>query len=462
MKLEKEKSSFRDKCSQVYLTDDGIIREIRGLAIKEYNMLMISGLYKRLTEEKLLIEHEELSDKDGVITIHPETVPFISYPYEWSFKEYKEAALVTLKINRIAMEYGMALRDASAFNIQYHQHRFKLIDTTSLGYYVPTLPWNGYAWYLRQFFIPLLLLRYKNPELVNMWLGDIYGISAKVAVSILPKRLMLKPSILAHIYGQAENITSKRAKNDGLDKNKLNASKKITEALLYNLENAVKGLKYKRISDWERYADYNSYDTTAKIHKIRIVKDWLGEGNGKTLCDLGANTGEFSKIALDQNYDVIAVDSDYPCLEEIDDDILSLRIDINNPTPAIGWANEERRSFWDRLQVDTILFLALIHHICIGNSVPLGKVAKILSEHCQKLIIEFVPLNDDKAQLLMSDVNIYGNKVDHPDYSYELFRCHFEEYFNFLDEVYIRDSQRIMCLLEVKRVMSNDYRFTIK
>jgi len=86
------------------------------------------------------------------------------------------------------------------------------------------------------------------------------------------------------------------------------------------------------------------------------------------------------------------VDSDHDCIQYITTHkplIQALKVNICNPTPAIGWNNTERKSFWDRCNPDTIMCLALLHHLCISNNTPLDYVAKLFSEHCEHLIIEW-------------------------------------------------------------------------
>ena len=72
----------------------------------------------------LLVRHEEVDVPPAeparpIEIIRPEPVPFISYPYEWCFGQLKDAALATLAIQKTALDHGMSLKDASAYNIQF-------------------------------------------------------------------------------------------------------------------------------------------------------------------------------------------------------------------------------------------------------------------------------------------------------------------------------------------------------
>ena len=118
--------SFRDPGGFVYEDDGCILRQVNFLAREHYDQLMRSGLYRELTEKRLLIAHDEVDALPRVSAtayrvIRPEPVSLISYPFEWSFSQYKDAALLTLAVERHALRRGMALKDCSAYNVQFHE-----------------------------------------------------------------------------------------------------------------------------------------------------------------------------------------------------------------------------------------------------------------------------------------------------------------------------------------------------
>ena len=434
--MQEENSSFRDPSGQVYIVDGKYQRQINPSYTSEYHHLMQSGLCKELVELGLLIPHEELLTIGNTIIIRPEQVEFISYPYEWCFSMLKLAAINTLDTNEIALQHGMMLKDASAFNMQWHKGNIVLIDTLSFMDYEVGMPWGAYPQFLRHFLTPLLLMQYRSPALVRLFLSNLDGITPQLGTKLLPRHLMLRPSYLAHLYSQSLNVTVNGQRNVKMPAFAL-------KSLLESLKRLIISLDYKPKSVKTQYADENSYTQKALDDKEFKVTRFMELAGGKTLCDMGANTGFYSRKAGIMGYKVLAVDSDHDCVEQIDQTshIFPLVVDICNPSPAIGWDNTERKSFLDRLHVDVIMALALIHHLCVGNNVPLGKVAKMLSEHCQKLIIEFVPLEDPKAQLLLGKKNI-------PPYSYSIFRSAFSDYFTIEREVQIDDSRRILFLME--------------
>jgi hypothetical protein len=129
-------ASFRDPSGFLFSSDGVLYRQVNRNYEGEYRRLMESGLYDKLVKAGLLISHLEVdhppaqSDSSYKI-IQPEHVPFISYPYEWSFGQLKDAALATLSIQRRALKQGMSLKDASAYNIQFVRGKATLIDTLS-------------------------------------------------------------------------------------------------------------------------------------------------------------------------------------------------------------------------------------------------------------------------------------------------------------------------------------------
>jgi hypothetical protein len=428
-----ENSSFRDPSAQV--TDDGktITRMVYESYLPEYRHLMESGLYEALVEKQLLIPHKEGLSNDSVLYILPERVNFISYPYEWCFSMLKEAALVTLEVNSIALKYGMMLKDASAFNIQYHKGKMTLIDTTSFMFYEPGMPWGAYRQYCQHFLYPLLCMKALNS---NVWKGNIEGITASEAVKLIPNRYRAVPAYAMHLYAQASERTS-----DSLKQMKIPSV--ALQALLNHLEKFTESLKKAPKPGWIDYANAGSYTEKADRSKTDIICTWLDSIPDGKLVDLGANLGSYSDMAVFYGHKVIAVDSDPDCVNEMINNkgFLPLVVDLCNPTPTMGWNNTERKSFLDRLHVDTILALALIHHLCIGNNVPLIKVAQMFAEHCHTLIIEFVPPDDKQAVKLKGNKNI-------PEYNQDLFLAVFNDYFRVKEHAQIVDSKRALFLME--------------
>jgi hypothetical protein len=442
-------ASFRDPAATVYTVNGTIFREIRSDYFETY-VAFTGGLYTELVDQELIIPYRVVDNTSERIVIAPEVVPFISYPYEWNFGQLKEAALTTLEINRCAMMGGLMLKDASAYNIQPVNGKMKLIDTTSFMTYSGDTPWPSYGQFLRHFVCPLLWLKYYNPYLLR--LSEIYldGIPVALTERMLPFTTRFKSHYWSHIYLQAMGFDIK-------PKGKIKMPKVALEAFLVDLYKFIEGLNYKPVASeilgesWVKYGEICSYTKAGIADKKEIVAKCLMPVDGHKVLDhkvldLGANTGDYSRIAAGMGYDVIAVDSDHDCMFMLNGapGILPLVVDLCNPSPGIGWGNRERPSFWERIgKIDVILALALVHHLSVRNNVPLGMVADLLAAHCDNLIIEWVPLEDKQAQKLLGEKKI-------PEYSLPVFLAEFGRRFKSIRAFPIKDSGRVIYLMEGK------------
>lgn len=439
----RDPASFRDPASNVYAGEDQVYREIYPPYFKEYDHFM-DTVYPELLAEEWIIPHKELSRTAERIVIAPEMIDFISYPYEWTFTDLKRAALTTLRINQVALKHGMMLKDASAYNIQWYKGSWRLIDTCSFMFRLDT-PWPAYSQFLRHFVNPLLLMKYVHTH--ENKLSQIYldGLTTGYTSNRLPWSAKFWPGYWIHVYSQtwADVFKTERTRPPRM-------STIALTAFLTNLYTFVQGLEYKPVLDrgWIKYAELGSYTEAALKRKKEIVSSFLGFIRGRRLLDLGANTGEYSRMAGMRKWDVLAVDADHDCMFNLNQwqtsNILPLVVDLNNPPPAIGWANRERRAFWDRIgKVDCTLALALIHHLSIRNNVPLGMVADLLADHTRYLIVEFVPQEDKQAKRLLAGKNI-------PEYSRTVFLDEFSRRFKTIASSSILESMREIYLMECK------------
>jgi hypothetical protein len=113
-----------------------------------------------------------------------------------------------------------------------------------------------------------------------------------------------------------------------------------------------------------------------------------------------------------------------------------------NPSPALGWANEERSSIESRGPVDLVMALALVHHLAIANNVPLARVAESFARLGRALIVEFVPKSDSQVERLLT------NRADiFPDYTIEGFERAFEQHWTVERAQRVGDSQRTLYLM---------------
>jgi len=224
--------------------------------------------------------------------------------------------------------------------------------------------------------------------------------------------------------------------------------------LVDSLESTVRRLKWKaKGTQWGDYYEDVNYSSEGLQHKKQIVSDFLDRINPNTVWDFGANIGLFSRIAADKGIRVISLDIDpaaveknyLQCIEKGETRILPLLFDLTNPSPGIGWENKERASLFERGPADTVFVLALIHHLAISNNLPFDKIVNLFRTMCNSLIIEFVPKEDSQIKRLLST-----REDIFPDYTQKSFEDEFGKYFSIHSCVKIKDSGRILYLMERK------------
>jgi len=447
-------SSFRDPSGFLFWHQNELYRQVNGAYKEHYDHLIASGLYRELQAEGMLIGHEERDLKlarSGAAykIIRPALVPFISYPYEWCFSQLKDAALLTLAIQKTALEYGMSLKDASAYNVQFVSGRPLLIDTLSFEKYPAGRPWVAYRQFCQHFLAPLALMAYGDVRLNQLSRLHLDGVPLDLASSLLPDRTRFKFSLLSHIHLHARS--QKRYADKPLKSKQRPMGRFALLALLNSLETAVKKLHWQpRGSEWAEYYGHTNYSDQALEFKEKIVADFLERLQPRHVWDIGANTGVFSRLAsvrgiltVALDIDAAAVEKNYrQCRRDNEKCLLPLVGDVTNPSPGIGWENRERLSLLQRGPVDTILALALVHHLAISNNLPLGKIAEFFSCLCRNLILEFIPKSDSQVQrLLATRDDIF------PDYHAAGLEKEFQPYFTIERREAIAQSERILYIM---------------
>lgn len=450
-------SSFRDPSGFLYYKKGHLFRQVNSKYKDDYDHLINSGLYQALVGQVLLIPHQEVKEEPAVQdmaykVIKPERIPFISYPYEWCFSQLKDAALTTLKIQKIVFEYGMSLKDSSAYNIQFWQGKPVMIDTLSFERYKEGMPWVAYRQYCQHFLSPLALMAYKDSRFNQLLRLYIDGIPLDLTSKLLPKRTYFKFSFLSHIHLHAKSQEHFADKSVEAKTRKM--SSQSFRALIDNLEATTRRIKWRPPNtEWGSYYKDTNYSNESFNLKKEIIADYLERIKPKTLWDLGSNTGEFSRIASQKNIqtisfdiDQVAVEKNYlQMVEKKELNVLPLLLDLTNPSPDIGWQNNERISLLKRGPVEAVMALALIHHLAISNNLPLTMIADFFNSICQYLIIEFVPKSDSQVKrLLTTREDIF------PDYKQDFFENEFGKYFVIKSVDKLGDSERTLYLMQRK------------
>lgn len=431
-----EPASFRDPANQVFYLDGRVLRGLDDRAAADWRALEERGLYETLRERGLVatrvLPDEEKQGLPGTgswaLVLEHQRVPFVSYPYEWSFAMLRDAALLQLDLLSTALDSGTSMKDGYAYNVQWRGVHPAFVD---IGSFEPTTggPWAGYRQFCQTFLYPLMLQAYRDVAFQPFLRGAIEGITPEQMRNLLSfrdrfrrgvwKNVHLHEALSRRFAAQSARDVEREARSSGF-------SVEITKAMVAKLRKLVGRLEWKRArstwSDYRRICSYSDADTTAKA---AFVERAVASAEPSFVLDLGCNEGTFARIAARRAETVVAVDSDalvvdhlYRALrEEGVDNVLPLVIDLTDPSPARGWRCVERKSFGERARADVVLALALVHHLAIAGNVPINEVAEWLRTLGGTVLVE-VPHRDDPMV-----GRLLANKPAHlhDDYALETF-----------------------------------------
>jgi len=416
--VRRDGASFRDPSGFVFEHQGEVLRQVNPVYANDYDRLLASGLYERLVGERLLLPHTEVEPRPetGVPAhrvLRPEQLAFVGYPYEWCFGQLRDAALLTLRVQAEAMQRGMSLKDASAYNAQLHGGRVVFIDTLSFERYVESEPWVAYRQFCQQFLAPLALVAHRDVRLAGLSRLFIDGVPLDLASELLPRRTRWSVGLGLHVHLHARSQAKHADSPAAVERARGRFTRRKLEALLHSLESAVRALSWRGgDSAWSDYYEANhNYGDAGLEAKERLVGELLDAVRPRTVWDLGANTGRFSRIAVRAGArTVVSWDLDPACVEANyrqvvraqETAVVPLVADLTNPSPGLGWAGAERRSFADRGPADAVLALGLVHHLAIGNNVPLEEVAAYFARLARDLVVEWIPKQDSQVQRMLA------------------------------------------------------------
>lgn len=434
--ISPDPGSFRDPSGRVFIEDDRVLRAIYEMGRDNFEAVQQAGVLDALIAKGLLVEAEEadvaaadeLEPKPAHLLAHPK-IPFISYPYEWTFSQLKAAALLHLELHLEALNSGFTLCDATAYNVQFRGTEPVFIDHLSVVPYEEGEIWAGHRQFCMQFLNPLILWA-KRGVVPNAWYrGSVEGIPPEDLAAVLSWKDKLSFTVLAHVVTQAKahkHALKTETKEKIVKTRKL--PKRSLVAMLEGLKSYISGLELPGgRSVWSDYAEDNSYNAEKRAEKHDFVASMAASVQPEMMFDIGCNSGDFTQTALDAGaQSVVAFDFDYGALErcysrfaQSGASVLPLWLDAANPSPAQGWANAERASLGDRGKIDAMVALAVIHHIAIGRNVPLDMAVDWLIGLAPYGVIEFPNKDDVMVRKLLAN-----RKDIFPDYTEEAFLHH--------------------------------------
>ncbi|MCM2258703.1 MAG: methyltransferase [Vicinamibacteria bacterium] len=433
-------ASFRDPETRV-LEDAGgrVLRALSPAAAVRDQRFRDSGLVERLVRQGLLVDSWRVADPvpagDWAAMLEARRVPFVSYPYEWSFSMLQDAAALTLQLCRMLLAEGAILRDASAYNVLFDGAAPVFVDLGSLGEYAPGMPWEAYGQFCDHFLAPLMLEAYKGLPFQPFLRGNLEGLPiARTLAPMLGPLAVVKPGVLSHVKLRSwlESRSRTLSTTSRREVRKLQLPKAAVEANLAGLLRLVGRLRSRASSDWAAYDADGAVQGTADAAYLPAKEAFVERAaaamaEGALAFDLGANTGRFSRILARRAGLVVAMDADagavdalYRALRTTPERgrVLPLVADLMNPSPDQGWRGHERTSLFGRGRPALATCLALVHHLCLGRNVPIPALLDWLADVADVVVVEFVAAEDPMAQSILAT-----HTGSHPGYDRATFRA---------------------------------------
>jgi ribosomal protein L11 methylase PrmA len=434
--LSADPASFRDPAGRVYLENGRVFRTVSDFAVADFEFARSNKTLRRLIDAGGVIETRDVAANDADaprgqaarVVEHPR-LPFISYPYEWSFSLLKAAALHHLDLQIALLGGGVALSDATAYNIQFIGPRPIFIDPLSFVPYQEGDYWKAHRQFCEQFLNPLLMHALVGVPHNDWFRGSLEGVPTLMLARMIAPHKRLSWRVLTQVVLPAQLQSGKNS----LDAASATAARPLPKnaylGMLTGLRDWIASMKPKGADKtlWADYAKNNSYDEAEFATKKGLVGAFVARAQPRLLWDLGCNTGEYSEVALANGASsVIGFDFDHGALEgayarAVDRklDFLPLFQDASNPSPGQGWSGEERASLMRRnSEAQALVALAFIHHIAIGRNVPLDRVVEFLVGLAPKGVVEFVPKEDAMVKRLLA-----LRKDIFPDYTLDNFKA---------------------------------------
>jgi predicted RNA methylase len=432
-----EPGSFRDPSNQIFYAGGEVLRGLRGTAVDDWRALAATGFFSRFVDEGKICATEPVAEAHGgfELTLRHERIPFISYPYEWTFSMLRDAAQLHLEVLAAALAEGTTTKDGSAYNLQWRGATPTFIDVGSFERLREGEPWAGYRQFCQTMLYPLMLTAHLGVPFQPWLRGQIDGIESAQLRRLLRGRKRFAAGVFKHVYlhdamqaRSARTSTSTREVRDEL--RAAGFSTALVLAVVKGLRKLVGRLDWQPpASHWQDYRGTCSYSTDDRDAKLAFVDAALaGAGDRELVLDLGANDGAYSRVAARHARQVIAVESDHGVTDALyrqlhaegERRILPLVMDLADPSPGGGWRGVERAPFAQRAGgADTVLALAVVHHLAIGRNVPLPEVCDLLASLGRRVVVEFVEAADPMAQRLLANkpAGIF------PDYRREAFEA---------------------------------------
>lgn len=464
-----DEGSFRDPSGQVYHAKGRVFRGIDTRSAANFKELSKQRFFDSFVQDGLVIGTSEktmlegpmdssFGQKSWAMYLEHDVVPFVTYPYEWSFSMLRDAARLHLSLLEDCHENGWTMKDATPYNIQWIGAKPVFIDVPSFEPWEKGEHWGAYRQFCALFLTPLMIKAYLGLDHTRHLRSNLDGISAPEALKMFRGLSRFRRGVLSHIVLPAlvERSIAKRERDDAPAKERTATKQSATMilGLLQSLTRLVNNLKSEvRHTDWSKYDKTHSYDDREFQQKLDFVNRSISTKQWNMVWDIGCNTGTFSRACAPYADQVISLDGDHDAVEQLylaerekaRSNILPLVMDLSNVSPAQGWAGRERKALDQRGKPDLVVCLALIHHIRMSSNIPNALFLDWLRSLDCSVIIEFVDRHDEMVIKLLTN-----KKEKYEDYSRQQFEQEMGERFVITDSSELKGGKRVIYGLHPK------------
>jgi hypothetical protein len=455
--------SFRDPDGRIFHLDRRVVRALSEEGATDWSAFEQSGLFARLVEagdvvpttvappEELEAIRAAAPDARWAAALRHERLPIVSYPYEWSFSMLRDAALLQLRVTREALAAGLALKDATPYNVQWRGARPVFVDVGSFERARAGEPWLGYRQFCMLFLYPLLLESYRGIPFQPWLRGSLEGIRPSEARALLRGRDTLRGGVLKHValHAKLERSHADGAKDVRKELEDAGFAKEMIDANLKGLEKLVTGLDAPAgKTEWSEYGTTCSYSDDDTGAKEEFVRRAVHRRPRSLVWDLGANDGRYSRIASEGAAYTVALDVDHGVVERLylalkaegAETILPLVGDVADPSPGLGWLGRERLPLGERGSPDLVLALALVHHLIIGRTIPIQGLVDWFAGLGSELVVEFPHPEDEMVVRLLAR----KRQGTHADYTLDRFEDALRSRFEIVDSAVLPSGTRTL------------------
>ena len=461
--------SYRDPSGFVFSHDERIFRAIDTECHDLLRHLADSGVLSSLQARELVVQTSFVEDPQLVKVfraeyaayehfLEHERVPVVTYPYEWSVSMLADAGLLTLNLQLQLLDHGYSLKDATAYNVLFVNGRPRFIDIPSIERPERQDVWFALGQFMRMFLFPLLLVRHCGWDLRSYFLASIGGREIEQVAGSFRGWQRLRPGVFFDVIlplwlqrwaergkRTKQDVLAKATRNSDAQRFNLNRLRRKVERLANGYPMSDQG------GEWLSYTEMCNYSRISEEAKKEAVRGFLDGTKPSRVLDLGCNTGDYANIAADCGAEVIAADADHDVVEALyrrlrDNPaaITPMVLDVANPSPGIGFMNEERAPSCERISADCVLALALMHHLLVSANLSMAGIRDVMSTLTKRyLVIEFVPTDDSMFErLLRFRVNLFDS------ITLDLCKQVFLESFDLLNEMPIAESKRTLLFFQ--------------